>query len=487
MANRDPKQWLPEAGKPDEECNLLELWSRYHSKIAAYLRFREPVDTCRTYTTTLYAVQDALASMTAVRMSVYDCWDAACSVLEIKTGSVKRSYSPSTIIQRLTIMADIFKYCEARGFFCNPLWCRPWEIIYGKKPNVTAKSSELRDKFTQQLERYAKHKINSLTAAQERKLIAEVDEHLQDDGRWIGIALFLYLGLRPSEGCAITFGDINQFKDYKSQYYVQVIKTVNKKGEKQDGMKNKYSYRILPIGSELQHFLKRYAKFVESKTGKPNISSLPIISKGENLSTHCNAVDMAVFTRKILEKLLTPEECINMAFEMITEKDTLCNDSDETDAEAGASLTTYLFRHNFATKMYALSTLTSDEIRRLMGHATSDSKQRSPYTETALHRLREKMEQRVINPNIHVGLQTTIVPEKVYTASGCKHEMVIHPANVAEGLDVEISALTRCRGDGLVLSVTDVAPAAVHIFGVPASLPAINGSNQDPPLKNFEG
>ena len=204
----NPLQWLPQPDKEDADCTILELWARYADDIAKFRNFRSSAATIRNYTTTLAVIQEALSQKPAAKMMPYDCWDAAVSVDAYSVQGGWKPYSKSTLRTRLTIMTDIYMFAESRAICCNPLHRPPWRLLYAKNnEDFTCSANDLRH----QLQKMAATNPvrRSLTRSQEQQLWGMIKENYTTDGRWIGLAIYLFAGARPAEGRGVKYGDIH--------------------------------------------------------------------------------------------------------------------------------------------------------------------------------------------------------------------------------------------------------------------------------------
>ena len=73
---RSAAQWMPPEDKLDEDCTLLELWSRFHNEIADYRNFQNKNRTIAEYTTALKSIEKALKELRATQMTAFDCLEA---------------------------------------------------------------------------------------------------------------------------------------------------------------------------------------------------------------------------------------------------------------------------------------------------------------------------------------------------------------------------------------------------------------------------
>lgn len=223
-----PDKWLPNKAKPDRDCTLLELWSRYFMQIALFRCFQSPEETCASYTAILTIIEKAISGKTARNMTAFDCWDAVQSVLyKTKGKHAGEPYSTSTLLSRLTVIRDIYLFAETRAICCNPLWIPPWELIDEKGIDFCRSSDEIREALRKKVAA-KKIKPRYLTLQQERRLLRKIVEHIGEDGRWLGLAIYLYVGVRPAEGrgilMRISFRSLTTLTDAISTSIKQLVK-----------------------------------------------------------------------------------------------------------------------------------------------------------------------------------------------------------------------------------------------------------------------
>ena len=199
------------------------------------------------------------------------------------------------------------------------------------------------------------------------------------------------LGLRPSEGRGLRYEDLQQFQSHPERRYLIISGTADKHGKKRKEMKNRYSHRCIPEVYELAELLRIREDFVREEAGD-DISKLPIICFENQYTTPCTAVQMANFSKKQLSSIMSGDEFADLSMQMMvnsTQPKASGSAADMDAASADNSLTTYLLRHNFSTMMRAHTTLDSDSIHLLMGHATKKKRceARNAYSEDSLYKM----------------------------------------------------------------------------------------------------
>lgn len=105
---RSAAQWMPPEDKLDEDCTLLELWSRFHNEIADYRNFQNKNRTIAEYTTALKSIEKALKELRATQMTAFDCLEAVKSVSVYERNGNVREYGESALGKRFSAIRDIF-------------------------------------------------------------------------------------------------------------------------------------------------------------------------------------------------------------------------------------------------------------------------------------------------------------------------------------------------------------------------------------------
>ena len=452
----NPLQWLPQPDKEDADCTILELWARYADDIARFRNFRSSAATIRNYTTTLAVIQEALSQKPAAKMMPYDCWDAAVSVDAYSVQGGWKPYSKSTLRTRLTIMTDIYMFAESRAICCNPLHRPPWRLLYAKNnEDFTCSANDLRH----QLQKMAATNPvrRSLTRSQEQQLWGMIKENYTTDGRWIGLAIYLFAGARPAEGRGVKYGDIHGFDSVPERSYLILSGTADASGKTRKRMKNKYSHRRLPLAYELQHLLNKRAEQIRQVTGESDIDSYPIICMGNEFARPCTATEMAIFAGRVLETIMEADSLDAAALELYSGTVSV-SDTDADAAAAEQSVTTYILRRNYCTKLYAMTSLSDQEIRSLMGHeagiASGDA-----YAESKMVEIMRKMDQRMIDPELHGGWNTVAdLTTDISITNVCRHRILLPDSILAHGAQVQLFVESVTPGDDILISLSDNVP-----------------------------
>lgn len=410
----DPLQWLPDPDLPNAECDLLQLWSRYHKEIATYRNFQSRDETLKSYTGALKIIEDSLMGRPCCQLSVFDIWDMARSVpgrLNSKNEYIE--YSHSTLMKRITILRDILLYAEARTICFNPLQSSILDLFKKCEFTFDQASEEVKNVLR---ERY-KNKLlpRYLNTTQEQKLMRKILAHIEEDGRWLGMAVLLWCGVRASELRGLRFADIKTFFDLADRRYICFCRSSQTDGTEKPDMKNQYGPRSIPEHIELHYIIEKRMHFIKKATGKLDISDLPAITTGNNFEQTCTSTDLMIFVKNQLQEVFDKE---HMAELMIlhhladTESESgIDGDIPENPADLAADLQlgTRLARRNFCTKNYAETLLEDWQSRLTMGHKT-EYNTAFPYSEGHLLEMLHAMDHRMIMPEIHSGWHTIFSP-----------------------------------------------------------------------------
>lgn len=452
----NPLQWAPPADKPDMDCTLLELWARYSRQIAEFRNFQAQDATIRSYTTTLLVIQDALSRKPAAKMLPFDCWDAAVSVRFHPVRGGQKPYANSTLKARLTIMQDIYLYAETRVICSNPLRRPPWALLNAEE-DFSLSAAEIQASLRQKAA--ATRPEGFLSREQERRLMKKIKRHWKEDGRWIGMLVYLATGVRPSEGRGLTYSDLHRFSSLPERGYLTLHGTADAAGGKRAQMKNKYSFRRIPMAYELDAILQQKMLEIRRETGQDDIGTYPVICFGRQFRRACTATEMAFFARDVLESIVSREDldaaAVSMYGAQTSESWSGAADGDAVSADQ--TLTTYILRHNYCTKLNAETNLSDREIRLLMGHETDAPKY--AYAEPSLLHMLPKMDQRMLDPELHGGWNTRADgAATLRITDACEHVITLPPHLTAQGLELHIHMEAQCPGDDILVRVDGNLP-----------------------------
>ncbi|WP_409967429.1 hypothetical protein RFF05_12645 [Bengtsoniella intestinalis] len=393
----NPIQWLPDVGKKDSDCTILELWSRYHNDIADFRGFDKKEQTISNYTGQLKVIEASLKQQPALVLNGFDVWEVAVSVRFQGSG---KPYQVSTLSKRLTIMTDIFEFVEAFGIGINPIAKAPWKLM-DREVSFELDAEDIQGELVKKagnriLPRY-------LFLKQEQRLMTKIFENVEKDGKWLGLALLLWCGVRPAECRGLRFSDLHHFADYPDRRWLTVVTSADENGNSKKRVKTQNSVRLIPVHLELEDVLKRRQLFMEA-TGVEDVKKMPLVCQGNEFETPCSAWSFAKFVKDEVSQVFSEAFLENAAvanyidMDLSAKKAKLTSKYSTEAANADMELSARMFRRNFATKNGATSQSESD-VHFSMGH--DDDSQKFPYSENLLYKRCLKMDERVILQELH--------------------------------------------------------------------------------------
>ena len=411
-AKEDPKQWLPEEPFPDAACSILQLWSRYCWDIAKFRGFQNPLDTVSSYTATLKQIEGALCNKSICSITLLDIQTAIASAPRKQKQNMQVTYSQDTLNSRYTIIHDIYKFAEAKAIWPN--------LLRGIRRSILVGAENVNNNSTSDLHPHTKNdgKIlpRFLSIQQEQKLMRAVAEHIEEDGRWVALALLTWLGPRISETRRSYFSDLASYKDDSDKRYLRLCRSSDKDGIEVAHMKNRYGPRSIPEHEELKHIIQLREDFVCRSLGQQNISSFPLICFGNEFKRACTAQELSFFVQVQLRTIFGPEffsELLWLAsIDVVPDETEVDGDvpDDPMDLAADMEISSRLMRRNFGTKNYAETRLQDWESRQAMGHR-AESQVSAPYSEGHLLDVYKLMSHRMITPEFHSGWHTVCHPD----------------------------------------------------------------------------
>lgn len=215
------------------------------------------------------------------------------------------------------------------------------------------------------------------------------------DGESMGLLLMFSLGLRNSESCGISFGDIRPMFSHPECFDLYVYETTMRgSNDLQAGGKTRNVGRIIPIPSRVLALLlerkKMVQEYLQQISSNCNVDTLPIACKGHDYLRRCSARDLTTYARFFFRSLNFSEKIL-----IQIEKDLTSDLSASMLKEKEP--TAYLFRRNFATHLLILG-LSEAEIQYIIGHDVEDLYEtRNEFVnEERRFSIRQKMMQRPI-------------------------------------------------------------------------------------------
>lgn len=437
---------MPPEDKLDEDCTLLELWSRFHTEIADYRNFQNKDRTIAEYTGALKTIEEALQQPKATQITALDCLDAVRSVATYERDGKVQKYGNPTLGKRLAAIRDIFQFCESRFICADPLWRAPWDFLNRQENNWARTREELIDELRETALREAP-KRQYITTPMEQQIVRTAVQNLmgptgERDGRWVGMLCYLYLGIRPSEGRGLRFRDLRPFGSHPESWYCNICRTATAAGENKAKGKTRNYIRRIPVHPELKAILETYKNVLKTQLAcsEDVLDNLPVICVGTDYREPCSAVQLTRFTKRQLSDILTEEELRTLF--MLSYADELSKDLNEesaADASANRDLSTQIFRRNWITKAYAETPLEETEIRAIVGH--SQHRGQIDYSEETVYSWLQAISHRLICPEYHKGMETVVdLQTKQQVAAGL-HTVALGRDTVQEGIRIEITMI----------------------------------------------
>lgn len=407
----DPAAWLPDLGKPDDQCNVFEIWSRYHQNIRDFRDFSE--NTVYEYTTALTQLDQALAVEKPVsEMNEWDVWRIATSNLYRENG---KPYATNTITKRFSVLHDIFMFLEARGVCADPMTIPPWKLIFPDEavPDYELSVWELKehlvDKYNSRLADKDKPLPRELPENAEQKLVKMILDNLQHVNEpWFALAVHLYTIIRISELCALNLGDFVMFcnPERKHRSFINIGRSVDyKTGSAKDHMKTVNAPRRIPEHMELRSIRMMYLSYLSDALKDAGIDQLPVACMGDP-SKRCVPARYSKFARSVLLKVLDGDSMQDLALgeyvSEITQEQEIRTETDSTDQEDLGTIETRILRRNSFTKFTTETMLDAEVIRAFGGHDfnRTDRRYKYVYSEDDLWENLLKVDERVISPEL---------------------------------------------------------------------------------------
>jgi len=466
---RSAAQWMPPEDKLDEDCTLLELWSRFHNEIADYRNFQNKNRTIAEYTTALKSIEKALKELRATQMTAFDCLEAVKSVSVYERNGNVREYGESALGKRFSAIRDIFQYCENRFICADPLWKAPWDSLSKPRDNWFRSREEIIDDLREDALRKTP-KLQYITTLTERRIVRKAVENLkgpvdQRDGRWMGMLCYLYLGIRPSEGRGLRFRDFRPFGSHPQSWYCNICRTATETGEYKAKGKTKNYIRRVPVHPELHSILEMYKSELNKQLGcsEKELDDLPVICVGTKYQEPCSSLQLMRFVKGQLGDIVGEDELETLFMLSYTDEPTEEIHESSADESANRDVSTRIFRRNFITKAYAETPLEEDEIRAIVGHRQDRVK--VDYSEETVYSWLKSISHRLICPEYHADMDTTIDDTKSqHQISAGVHKVTLVKEIGGDGLRLEITMLGESVGGDLQITVQGGIPQELKVI-----------------------
>ena len=472
-----PQAWLPEPEKPDAKCTIPEIWSRWSTDIAEFRGWEPAKDRIAEYTSVLAPISPALGHRPVSEISAIDIYDAIISVRTRIVAGTTRQYAKSIYSKRLSVITDIFKYLESRGICTNPLWHPPWTLIGDGTLDPWLTSDELKYKLEEEACALASKRVlpRYLPDDLERKLMQHIADNILEDGRWAGILILLCQGLRVSEARGLRYRDLVELKSRPDRRKINIYGSADKRGKKKLGLKNRQSIRSVPEHIEVMTLLREREAYIKTKLGVDDIGDLSIICYGNDYTRPCTDAEFARFIRKELDALFKVEPDMRkaMLIDLYLNPDPAEHKNKQIDP-ADCELSGRLLRRNYATQCYAKTTMDDDDIAITMGHKT-DRAIANAYSESNILRMMDKLDHRMILPDLHPGWHVMLQPQDHIDITDCGTVfLTLSPELLRQGGTIEIIAHTIMPGDAIILESNRKLPSGTVINVDTDYIPAPN-------------
>lgn len=280
-----------------------------------------------------------------------------------------KEYADSTLKGRLSLLRDIYDFAEDRGDACNDLgYISNKQLRYYLKG--VGMSPKERKKLFRQLTKESGTKARSLTSAQQAKLVRIILEHIEEDGRYLALAILLYTGMRPGECRGLNWYDFVCFQSHPARHMLPIDKQRDDHNNLVDRLKRPSSYRKIGVHFELEEIIQRRLEFtLKHFSSFEEIAAYPMCCFENEFKRGCTRSQLSTFAVKIIKESIRVSEDVMMSctLDMFAYEDDLLPSNEDNGEDL--RVCTYLLRHDFWTWMQASTELSAEEKRYLFGHA----------------------------------------------------------------------------------------------------------------------
>ena len=228
----------------------------------------------------------------------------------------------------------------------------------------------------------------ALTIGQQGRLALYAAEHVLEDGRFCGILISLYTGMRPAECRGLRWNDFRSFPDHPDRHYLKIDEILNDKLMYSKQVKTKNALRCVPVHIEIEAALQKRRKLVQQSMGaNKDIGELPIVCFENEFKKPCRGPDYSNFAFKLLKEFGVSSE--QLGFFLLDEFDNL------TPSDSHPPMR--ILRRNFATVIQACTDMSLEEKEYIFGHRISSrdgAKKRVEYSRNMdrLWRIAQKLD-----------------------------------------------------------------------------------------------
>lgn len=293
------------------------------------------------------------------------------SIAEITPANILRAisdvaktykYQEATVKTIISALRDVFSYAATCGHAYNIL----------EKSRAGDKSTNLTTLMMQRILAPAAANAEpkelsdscprALTLGQQGRLALCAAEHVLEDGRFCGILISLYTGMRPAECRGLRWNDFRPFPDHPDRHYLKIDEILNDKLEYSKQVKTKNALRCVPVHIEIEGALQKRKEFVQQNMGaNKDIGELPIVCFENEFKDPCRGPDYSNFAFKLLKEFGVSSE--QLGFSLLDEPDNF------TPSDSHPPMR--ILRRNFATVIQACTDMSLEEKEYVFGHRIS--------------------------------------------------------------------------------------------------------------------
>lgn len=385
----------------DSELTLLEYWLKFSPDMQDLRGWAD--STLRDYSRLIKLVGYHLPEIPISQLSFEDLRAALCAIRDMK--SIRKGntciYTDASMRKFQTVLWNVFTFAQTREDAANicDLFPRMNSLpLYKNGSSVFFDPTVPRDiavaKVKAILEKYP-HYRKSLSMNELRKLYTMIETGIEADGRYAGMALMIFSGVRPRECRAICWRDIEEFIDEPNSYYLKIYKSINRQNIVDSSMKTPNAYRKIPIHKELGLLLKKRWNFIKS-LGATQDSYICCMMN--NFDMPCPDHLFANLTKTRLHACITNTVMADLSLSMAAD---MISEDQERSADEFRHLSLYILRKSFCTWLFSSTELDEMERLYLMGHKMLQSRKdlRPIYNdEDRLQLILQKMNRFVLFP-----------------------------------------------------------------------------------------
>lgn len=368
----------------DGSLQLKDYWEKHRGHIARHRKWViqpkeddyscENCATLRQYNNYIQNISGYL-TMPMSEITLLDIFVALAEVAR------ENQYKEQTVKTIISALRDVFSYASTCGHAYNILR----GIYAGDKAKNYVAILLLRQMMAPAAASLTENGAggsctSSLTIAQQGRLARYAAKCVLEDGRFCGLLLSLYTGMRPAECRGLRWSDLQPFPDHPERYFLQIDKILNQEKKYSKRVKTKNALRRIPVHIEIVDYLCKRREFVQQKMGEDtDIGELPIVCLKNEITTPCSGCEYSNFVFEQLEKFGVSDKQIGFtALEAVAQKE---ND-DLVPSDSHPPLR--ILRRNFAALIQSSTDLTLEEKEYIFGHRMSGkdgAKRRREYSQ----------------------------------------------------------------------------------------------------------